>query len=186
MQPMRSIAVIFSMCGACTASAQVLLTTKDLATLVEKTFGPVVRLASDGKDSSFPRYLRASLNYDDVEDLVVPLYVDKAKGTLDTRGIKPVPPRGERSVDASIGEHCLGLAFLHGSGEGQPFKPASAYLAYECFSGYTKVRAGAQLLTNAGVPVHNDAVLLDLENGGQMLIYWRSGEYAERNVRRGD
>jgi hypothetical protein len=116
----------------------------------------------------------------------VPMHVDKAKGTLDARGIKSITKNAQGSVDASIGEHCIGLAFLHGTKGSKSFKPDSAYLLYECFSGYTKVRAGSQFLTNARVPVHNDAILLDLESGGQMLIYWDSGEYATKYVRTGD
>ena len=186
MQPLRLLAVILSICGAWAVSAEPVIPAKDLTALIEQTFGAMASPASDGKDSTFPRYLRASLHNDDLEDLVVAILVDKAKGTLDARGIKPVSVDGQRSVDAAVGQHCLGLAFLHGSNRTRPFKPASVYMLYECFSGYAKVRAGAKLLSNAKVPTQNDAVLLDLESGGQMLIYWNNGEYNAKYVRRGD
>lgn len=66
------------------------------------------------------------------------------------------------------------------------FKLSSAYILYECFSGYTKVQAGSRLLSKAGVPGQNDAILLDLESGGQMLVYWNGVDYATKYVRNGD
>ncbi|WP_124452180.1 hypothetical protein [Paucibacter sp. KBW04] len=183
---MHLLVVFLLACTESSVLAQGILRTKDLAALVQQSFGPLAQLASDGKESRFPRYFLLSLNHGDAEDLVIPIHVDKAKGSLDARGIKPISIAGHRSVDASIGEHCLGLAFLHGNGGTKPFKSTAASMVYKCFSEYSKIRAGAQLLTGARVPVHSDAVLLDLESGGQMLIYCDSGKYAAKYVRRGD
>ena len=159
---------------------------KELQALVELAFGPSVKTASDGKDAHLPRYLRAHLNDDNAEDIVIPIHVDKAKGTLDRRGIKTIKIGEAHTIDASIGKNCLGLAFLHSASKARPLKSSAAHMAYECFSGYTTVKAGAQMLTSAEIPVRNDAILLDLESGGQLLIYWNGGTYVSKYVRRGD
>lgn len=166
--------------------AQAVLKPEELSLVVARIFGPKVQLASDGSTSSFPRYLSVSANSGEASALVVPLHVDRAKGTLDELGIKSISRNTHGSVDASIGEHCLGLAIVHGKKWGKSFTPDTAYLLYECFSGYTKIGAGSQLLEHARVPVRNDAILLHLESGGQMLVYWDRGEYATKYVRNGD
>lgn len=65
-------------------------------------------------------------------------------------------------------------------------KLSAVHMLYECFSGYTRVAKGSTLLRNAGVHATGEAVLLDLETGGQLLVYWDGGRYRTKLVRLGD
>lgn len=155
--------------------------------LVKENFGPSVSAVADG-GPGFPRYLRTPMVKAAVPVLVIPISADQAKGTLNARGVKAIRLPGQSGdVDESIGANCLGLAFFHGLPAGSiSGKPSSVHLLYECFSGYTRVAKGAPLLRHSKPRADSDAVLLDLETGGQLLVYWSGNGYITRLVRRGD
>ena len=155
--------------------------------LVKENFGPAVSAVTEG-GSGLPRYLRTPMVKAAVPVLVIPVSADQAKGTLNARGVKAIRLPGQSGdVDESIGANCLGLAFFHGLPAGSfSGKPSSVHLLYECFSGYTRVANRAHLLRRATPRADSDAVLLDLETGGQLLVYWSGNRYITKLVRRGD
>lgn len=119
---------------------------------------------------------------------MVPIHVDDAKGTLNARRIKVIT-RDQRGLlpDDVVGANCLSLAFFHGLNsvkEGDA-KKSEVYMLYDCFSGYTRVAKSAPILRDAHVSAEGEAVLLGLETGGQLLVYWRDGRYHARLVRMG-
>ncbi|WP_147373966.1 hypothetical protein [Massilia cavernae] len=134
-----------------------------------------------------PRYLRASMNRRTAPVVLVPITADQAKGTLNARGIKAIHAPGQSGdADEIIGANCLGLAFFHGlPAVSVAGKPSSVYLIYECFSGYTRVAKKATLLKYLKPHSDGDAILLDLESGGQLLIYWSGTGYSTKFVRKG-
>lgn len=156
-------------------------------TLVKENFGPSVSAVTDGS-TGLPRYLRTPMIKSAVPVLVIPVSAAEAKGTLNARGVKAIRLPGQSGgVDENIGANCLGLAFFHGlPASSFSGKPTSVYLLYECFSGYTRVANGAPLLRHSKPRADSDAVLLDLETGGQLLVYWSGNSYITSLVRRGD
>ena len=163
---------------------------QDIETLVTHSFGSEVTLPNDHSAQS-PRYLRVAVTSlpPNEQVLVVALHVDAAKGALNQRAIKLIATaNGEASVDDAIGKNCLGLAFFHGVAPSAAATRAahSVYFLYECFSGYTRVAQTAPMLKRARVNAEGEAILLDLESGGQLLVYWREGQYRTKLVRLGD
>jgi hypothetical protein len=149
-----------------------------------------VSLVSDS-NAALPRYIAARITAPRTGErvLIVPLNVDAAKGTLNARGIRLIDSNdGGDSADDTIGGNCLGLAFFHGAmpPNGLQLQAQKVYLLYECFSGFTRVATNASLLKKARVHAAGEAVLLDLETGGQLLVYWHGGAYHSKIVRLGD
>jgi hypothetical protein len=113
--------------------------------------------------------------------------VDRARGTLSARAITAVPLHGQTNADAAIGNNCLALGIFHGAGKQSAVQAVSrVFMLYECFFGYTKVRSNAPLMRRAKVKAVGDALLLDLESGGQLLVYWHGDNYRGQYVRLGD
>lgn len=162
-------------------SAPVPISQQQIAALVTEHFGPKVRTdISSGNERWMPRYLRVAFTKALPPVLVIPIHVDGAKGTLNARPFKAITEDGyDASPDETIGSNCLALAFL-------PDRPSEVHMLYECFSGYTRVAKGSTLLRNARVHAAGEAVLLDLETGGQLLVYWDGERYRTKLVRLGD
>jgi hypothetical protein len=179
-----AVFLIFQVCAS--ANAQSFLSREEIAKIVENHFGPDVEVVVDGT-SSLPRYLRGDFNGDGSNDLVVPLIVDRARGTLDAKGITAALLEGETSADKAIGSYCLALGIFHGDGRrGAEKRTSHVFMLYQCFSGYTKVSAQATLIHRSKVNAVGDTLLLDLESGGQMLVYWHGENYHGHYVRLGD
>lgn len=137
---------------------------------------------------ALPRYRWARLTVASEPVLLVPVLIDSAKGRLDVRGVKAINVPGQRgSADDNIGANCLGLALFHGMApDATQSRPSSVHMLYECFSGYTQVAKGAPILRHLKPRPAGEAVLLDLETGGQLLIYWSGNGYRTKIVRIGD
>ena len=135
-----------------------------------------------------PSYTQANLSKAKLgrPELVLVVDVDRAKGKLNSRAITQISSGDSAStLDDAVGGHCLGLAIFHGMRPGAVADaPSAIYLLYECFSGYSRVRAGAPALKQ--VAAAGDGLLLELESGGQSLVYWKNGRYHQKLVRRGD
>lgn len=165
------------------------MTNAQLTKLVTDHFGSKVRHeASSGGVAGMPRYMRVSLTGKRLPVLVVPIHIDDAQGTLNARPIKVVTrDQGNILPDEAVGGKCLALAFFHGlhATKGEAAKPSEVYMLYDCFSGYTRGAKGARLLRDARVHAEGEAVLLDLETGGQLLVYWSGDRYRTKLVRMG-
>jgi hypothetical protein len=158
-----------------------------IAFLVSESFGPKVRTdVSSG--TTMPRYIWTALTGKSTPVLVVPLGPDAAKGTLNAKPIKAILPWSESvQLDDMVGGNCLGLAFFHGLSKTKwGAAPSEVYFLYDCFSDFTRVAAHAPLLRDAHVHAAGEAILLDLETGGQLLVYWSKGRYRTQLVRMGD
>lgn len=139
-------------------------------------------------NSTLPRYMHARLTGTSHSVLLLPVFIDSAKGKLDARGVRAINLPGQiGSADENIGANCMGLAFLHGFDlSAKRSKPSSVYMLYECFSGYSRVAKGAPVLQPLRPAAAGEAVLLDLESGGQLLVYWSRKGYRTKMVRIGD
>lgn len=144
--------------------------------------------AAGSTDSTFPQYLWARLTGPSDSVLLLPVLIDSVKGTLAVRGVKAISLPGQSgSADDNIGANCMGLAFFHGlTPDARPGKASAVYTLYECFSGYSHVKKGSPILTPLKPRAAGDAVLLDLETGGQLLVYWSAKGYRTKMVRLGD
>lgn len=183
-------AILLSVSGYPTCSAQSVIPKNRIAALVAENLDPKVRSdVSSGSEKWMARYMRVAFNDAQPPVLVIPINVDAAKGALSTRPIKVITDNGDDiSPDDAIGANCLALAFFHGLPTARKWdtKPSAVYMLYECFSGYTRVAKRATLLRNARVHAAGEAILLELETGGQLLVYWEKGRYRTKLVRMGD
>ena len=138
--------------------------------------------------STLPPYLHAQLTGGKHPVLLIPVHIDRAKGSLSNLGVKAINLQGQQgSVDKNIGANCLGLAFFHGLGTpSRKTSPSSVHLIYECFSGYSLVAKESSSLEKLRPRAAGDAVMLDLENGGKLLVYWSSKDYVTKMLTPGD
>lgn len=138
--------------------------------------------------STLPRYMWARLTGPSESILLIPVFIDSMKGRLNVRGVKAIHLPGQSgSADENIGANCMGLAFFHGMApHATQSKPSSVHTLYECFSGYSHVAKGAPILRPLSPRAAGEAVLLDLESGGQLLVYWTGKGYSTTLVRIGD
>lgn len=158
-----------------------------IETLVNENLGKEAK-AAGAINPAFPRYMRVRLTGAPDPVLLLPVFVDQAKGKLDARGVRAINlPGQDGGVDENIGTNCMGLAFFHGiAATSKPGKPSSVHMLYECFSGYSRVAKGAPMLKPLRPRAVGEAILLDLETGGQVLIYWSAKGYRTKTVRAGD
>jgi hypothetical protein len=108
--------------------------------------------------------------------------------------IDPFSKRNGSELDPLIdmGHHCLGIAIFQGSSPSWSGATRGApILAYDCFSGCRVIRKGMRvrrsLASRGRTPVlKGDALQLDLETGGQTLVYWDGRTYRGFCQRNGD
>ena len=155
--------------------------------IVSDTLGSGAEAAGE-IDSTLPRYMWARLTGPSESVLLLPAFIDSVKGKLHVRGVRAINLPGQSgSADENIGTNCMGLAFFHGMApDARLSKPSSVYTLYECFSGYSHVAKGAPILKPLRPRAAGEAVLLDLETGGQLLVYWAGKGYRTKLVRIGD
>jgi len=174
----------FLMAGRATAAPA--LDSKTIDALVGRYFGPDAVAFTDDTPE-MPRYLWGDFNGDGRPDLVIPLDVEKARSSIGRFAITLIPLHGGKTIMEEIGQHCLALGILQGrDNASQPFVASRVFFLYDCFSGYAKVAPHAAMARSAGLDLVRDAISLDLENGGQTLIYWHGDTYRWRLLQNGD
>lgn len=179
--------VLLAALSFATASKAAPLSDAQIERIVSDNLGAEAKAAGT-IDSTLPRYMRVRLTRALHSVLLVPVLIDSAKGKLEARGVKAINLPGQSgSADENIGANCMGLAFLHGIAPNATRTEASSvYTLYECFSGYSHVARGAAMLKQLRPGAAGEAVLLDLESGGQLLVYWSESGYKTKMVRSGD
>jgi hypothetical protein len=170
-------------------------TSESIASVVTHALGSNVQVLS----GDTPYYLLGDFNGDSNQDLAVLVQVEKQRDELRTHQVKyldidPFSQRNGSELDplTDMGHHCAGVVVLHGSSPawktnftGQP------YLFYECFASFRVMKRSERVLRGAGskgkTPVlRGDAIQLDLETGGQTLVYWDGKTYRGFGQRSGD
>jgi hypothetical protein len=184
----RLICGLFLACLEMTqqATAAPVMDIKTIDALVDQYFGPDT-VAFKDETPEMPRYLWGNFNGDGMPDLVIPLDVEKARASIGKFALTVIPLHGGKTIAEEIGQHCLALGILQGRDHSyQPFVAARVFFLYECFSGYAKVAPHAALARAAGLNLSGDSISLDLENGGQTLIYWHGNNYRGLLLQGGD
>ena len=162
-------------------SAHALLSVSGIDSLVDIIMGPRATAWHEVKA------LRGRMDGDTLEDLIITVLADSARGFLNARPLAVINIHGSATPDAAIGQKCFGLlVILRASLRARFEARLPGHFGYECYSGIRRVPAGAEILRLAGVPSSQDGLLLDLESGGLMLLFWERDRFRFRYVRRGD
>ena len=144
-------------------------------------------------------YRLGDFNGDGLQDLAVLVVVESGREELRKHGVQyividPVSKRNGSEADplTDMGQHCLGLAIIHGSSRSWNGAMLGApVLFYDCFSDCRFIRKGTRVrpsdCSSRRSPVlKGDALQLELETGGQTLVYWNGRTYRGFCRRNGD
>lgn len=166
-----------------------------IISIVKQVLGPSVKILSNDT----PYYLLGDFNGDGNQDIAVQVQAEEQREELRTRGVRylDINPFSQRNGSelnpvADMGRHCVGIVILHGSSPAWNDKfTGQPYFFYECFSPFRIVKRGERILHESGAkgqaPVpRGDAIQLDLESGGQTLVYWDGKTYRGFGQRDGD
>lgn len=150
-------------------------------------------------DRANPWYRLGDFNGDGLQDLAVLVRVESGREELRAHRVKyldinPFSKRNGSELDPmkDMGQNCLGLAIFHGASRSWVGELlGTPVLVYECFSGCRVVRKGTRVrrgpASRGRTPVlKGDALQLDLETGGQTLVYWDGRTYRGFGQREGD
>ncbi len=149
-------------------------------------------------DRENPWYRLGDFNGDGLQDLAVLVLVESGREELRKHGvhyidIDPFSKKNGSEVDPlfDMGHHCLGLVIIHGSSRSWNGAMRGApFLFYDCFSACRVIRRGTRLggdCSGRRSPVlKGDALQLELETGGQSLVYWNGRTYRGFCQRNGD
>ncbi|HEV8485464.1 MAG TPA: hypothetical protein VGV87_18115 [Blastocatellia bacterium] len=150
-------------------------------------------------DRGNPWYEQGDFNGDGLQDLAVLVLVESGREELRKHGVKyinidPFSRSNGLQLDplTDMGQHCLGLAILHGSSRSWSGAMLGVpVLVYDCFSGCRVIKKGTYVrrgrASRARSPVlKGDALQLELETGGQTLVYWDGRTYRGFARRTGD
>ena len=123
-----------------------------------------------------PRFIVGDFNGDNRRDLALVVDVEASLSRitsglpvsdLSTSDLSPLPP-------GTSGHHCLGLAIIHDvDATTAGVSPVGRQLFYGCFSSWRLVRKSraAVLARGAIAQPRGDALILDLESGGVLMLY---------------
>ena len=150
-------------------------------------------------DRGNPWYRLGDFNGDGLQDLAVLVLVESGRGELRKHGVQfinidPFSKRNGSEVDplTDMGQHCLGLVIFHGSSRSwRGARLGVPVLVYDCFSACRVIRKGMRVrrgdCSSGRSPVlKGDALQLELETGGQTLVYWSGRTYRGFCLRNGD
>ena len=162
-------------------SAHALLSVGGIDSLVNEIMGPRATAWNEMKA------LRGRMDGDTLEDLIITVLADSARGFLNARPLAVIDIHDSATPDAAIGQNCFGLLVILRASQRARFEARlPGHFGYECYSGIRRVPAGAEILRLADVPSSQDGLLLDLESGGLMLLFWERDRFRFRYVRMGD
>ena len=168
-----------------------------MTTVMQHAFGPKVQVLP-AMLAHF--YLLGDFNGDGKTDLAVIVKPEQAKTDLMQYQVRfinidPYSATNGHTIDpvAQMNTHnnaCLGVALIHGSAEGW-YTPMEKYMFYACFSDFRLLRKGQKIRRGRGsvgpTPVTTgDALQLEMETGGTVLIYWDGKTYRGFGQRGGD
>ncbi|HET6979490.1 MAG TPA: hypothetical protein VFI24_24365 [Pyrinomonadaceae bacterium] len=150
-----------------------------------------------GSKVSVDDYLGGDFNGDGFADLAINVSVDDARDELQQHGIRyvDVDPRGKtngRQGPFPEWHHCAAVVFLHGSSKKwDPNSITQKFLIYECFTPFSFIPHGQRIRRGNGSvgptpKPKGDSVLLHLESGGTLLVYWNGRTYRGFGIRGGD
>jgi hypothetical protein len=150
-------------------------------------------------DRGNPWYRLGDFNGDGLQDLAVLVLVESGREELLKHGVEyididPFSKGNGSELDpmTDMGQHCLGLAIFQGSSRSWSGATLGVpVLVYECFSEYRVIGKGMRvrrgLASKGRTPVlQGDALQLELETGGQTLVYWDGRTYRGFGQRLGD
>ena len=193
---LRSLATVLFMC---ISIRDVSATDQGIGDRIEPVVKQALGASVQVLSSNAPHYLLGDFNGDGNQDVAVQVQAEKHREELRARRVRylDINPFSQRNGSelnpvADMGRNCVGIVVLHGSSPawnarftGQP------YFFDECFSPFRIVRRGERILHEPGAtgqaPVpRGDAIQLDLESGGQTLVYWDGKTYRGFGQRDGD
>jgi len=161
-----------------------------ITTVIHHAFGPKVQVLP-ALLTHF--YLLGDFNDDGKTDLAVIVKPEQAKTDLRQyqvrfMSIDSSSATNGQTIDpvAHMNVHhnaCLGVALIHGRAERWDTpEPMEKYMFYACFSDFHLLRKGQKIRRGRGsvgpTPVSTgDALQLDMETGGTVLIYWDGKTY---------
>ncbi|HEY0723971.1 MAG TPA: hypothetical protein VGD41_08335 [Pyrinomonadaceae bacterium] len=148
-------------------------------------------------DQSGREHLYGDFNGDGFADMAINVLVDDARDELKQHRLKYVDtnPWGKtngRQVELPEFHHCAAVVFLHGSAKKwDPSSISEKFLIYECFSGFRLIPHGQRIRRGSGSvgptpKPKGDSVLLELESGATLLVYWNGRTYRGFGIRGGD
>ena len=150
-------------------------------------------------DRGNPWYRLGDFNGDGLQDLAVLVLVESGREELRKHGVQfinidPFSKGNGSEIDplTDMGQHCLGLAIFHGSSRSWRGETLGVpVLVYDCFSTCRVIMKGMRVrrsdCSSGRSPVlKGDALQLELETGGQTLVYWSGRTYRGFCLRNGD
>lgn len=170
-------------------------TRESIVSVVTQSIGSSAQVLSS--DATY--YLLGDFNGDGNQDLAVLVQTESKREELQAHHVKyidvdPFSKRNGSELDplVDMGHHCVGILVLHGASNvwhDRFINPP--YIFYECFSPFRLVKRQDRVQRGAGsegkTPVlRGDAMQLELETGGQTLVYWDGVTYRGFGQRIGD
>ena len=191
-----ALLLIAGQVGATTITRQVnQLTRERILSVVNQALGSSAQVEA----GDAPYYLLGDFNGDGNQDLAVLVRVESGREELKARHVKYIDtdPFSERNGSelnplTDMRPYCLGILVLHGASQSWHDKFINPpYIFNDCFSQFRvvkrqdRVQRGAE--SKGKTPVlRGDAIQLDLETGGQTLVYWDDETYRGFGQRSGD
>jgi hypothetical protein len=166
---------------------------QEVESLLKQEFGSQLTVAEMGSGT----YVIGDFNNDGFEDLAVPVNFERDRSEVKSHGVividlDPYSPNNGQQIDPTEikMQNCLGLAIMSGSSAGWK-QPAAKFLSYQCFSSLKLQPKGRAIVAAKGSKRRSprligDSVVLDLENGGQTLVYWSGTTFRAFPLRSGD
>ena len=164
-----------------------------ISSTIRDQFGPKMKV--DNLTAHY--YLRGDFNGDGFDDIAVQVSAEEGREDLKSHNVKYIdisPYNGsngqEKDPVSDMGNYCLGVAVIHGTGAGWD-APSAKYIFYECFTPFRLIRKGQKIRRGGGsrgpTPApKGDSIQLDLENGAVLLVYWDGKTYRGFGQRGGD
>lgn len=167
---------------------------ESIISAVNQALGSSAQVSGDA-----PYYILGDFNGDGNQDLAVLVKVESEREELKAQNVKyidtnPYSKRNGSELDplTDMGHYCLGILVLHGASHSwRDGFISPPYIFYESFSLFRLVKRQDRVQRGDGskgkTPIlTGDAIQLDLETGGQMLVYWDGGTYRGFGQRAGD
>jgi hypothetical protein len=160
------------------------VTQATVSELLASEFGSNVKVTQFNSSD----HAEGDFNGDGYQDIAVMVNIESATGDLKPHGVRlfdtdPYSQSNGMELDpAKLEVHnCSGLAIVHGSVGGWR-KPLAKFMIYNCFSSVKLFAKGSRIKRSSqskGITPRplGDFLLLDLENGGQAIVYWNGKSY---------
>lgn len=178
------------MLSSCSAWGRTPPLAAEHAKLVSAFLGNAASIVSDASPG-LPPFVHVAITRRKNEQpvLVIPLRIHTVPHEPNMTAIRSIDTFSSAPATFAdvVASNCYSLAFFHKvkATATAPISP-ELYLLHECFSGYARVKQMSPILRRARIDAAGDAISIDLESGGQMVVYWKNGRYRTKLVRLGD